>query len=344
MDLTPQNEFECVHLDITDELLSNAKIIAYMCDQQLNTPEGQLQPYEPKKFPEKAVVVVLPVDDSQFEIFFDTNEKKWDSAFVANGKFGKLSPDQFEQFFKTGFFKNLVETLHKRWPDSDPFYAELLEGLDNKEMRIGMRDVDIERFNECESRIDEVNQANKRKDLANQDTTGDGKRDYSGSGRKIIHFGDMGVVSKSGLYFCWPRHGKEFKWNSWKDWTKIRPFARMTFVHSGREYMISLSLFDEEFDNRGFRGADLTWTPPLAWLTPEECKEVMNLTMVQKFLRQCMHKVHTYLSLSPQEVYERIDKPERVTIKEIEKTQRVIRHVVNIVFKKHQADNYRFDK
>lgn len=107
--------------------------------------------------------------------------------------------------------------------------------------------------------------------MANQDVTGDGKRDYSGSGRKIITFGDMGVKSNSGMYFCWPRRGKEFKWNTWSDWTKIKPFARMTFVYNGRKYMISLSLSDEDLDNRGFRGADLTWTPPLAWLTPSEC-------------------------------------------------------------------------
>jgi hypothetical protein len=39
--------------------------------------------------------------------------------------------------------------------------------------------------------------------------------------------------------------------------------------------MISLSLFDEEFENRGFRGADTQWTPPLAWLTHEECSQVL---------------------------------------------------------------------
>jgi hypothetical protein len=81
----------------------------------------------------------------------------------------------------------------------------------------------------------------------------------------------MGVNGKSGEYFCWPRKGKEFKWNSWKDWKKIKPFAKMYFKHNGRRYMISISLFDEQFDHRGFRGADVDWTPPFAWTTPEEC-------------------------------------------------------------------------
>jgi hypothetical protein len=80
----------------------------------------------------------------------------------------------------------------------------------------------------------------------------------------------MGVSSKGAEYYCWPRKGKEFKWNSWKDWKKLKPFAKMIFKHNGRKYMISLSLFDENFDHRGFRGADIEWKPPFAWTTPDE--------------------------------------------------------------------------
>nr|DAF73094.1 MAG TPA: hypothetical protein [Caudoviricetes sp.] len=97
----------------------------------------------------------------------------------------------------------------------------------------------------------------------------------------------MGVKGGSGRYYCWPRKGKEFKWNSWKDWRKLKPFCKMTFSHNGRQYMISLSLFDEQFENRGFRGADTKWTPPLAWLTHEECSQVLQLSIVRKFLKQC---------------------------------------------------------
>ena len=158
-----------------------------------------------------------------------------------------------------------------------------------------------------------------------------------------MHFSDLGVSSKSGKYFCWPRQGKEFKWNSWKDWKKIKPFAKMYFKHNGREYMISLSLFDENFDHRGFRGADVDWTPPFAWVTPAECDEIMQLSIVRKFLKQCLKRVKPYLEMTPEEVYAKIDKPERVDIKEIEKTMRVMKHVVKTVFKEQQADDYRYD-
>lgn len=117
--------------------------------------------------------------------------------------------------------------------------------------------------------------------LANKDTTGDGKRDYTGSGRMIVQFGNNGVSTKSAKFFCWPRPGKEFKWNSWKDWRKIRPFCKMQFKYNNRTYMISLTkLVDEEFDNRGFRGADVEWRPPFAWLSPEEVRQCLQLSLV----------------------------------------------------------------
>ena len=128
----------------------------------------------------------------------------------------------------------------------------------------------------------------------------------------------MGVNGKSGEYFCWPRKGKEFKWNSWKDWKKLKPFAKMYFKHNGRKYMISLSLFDEQFDHRGFR---------------DECDEIMQLSIVRKFLRQCIKRVRPYADMDPEEVMKKIDKPERITVKEIEKTQRVIKHVLKTAFK-----------
>lgn len=46
----------------------------------------------------------------------------------------------------------------------------------------------------------------------------------------------------------------------------------------------------------------------------------MHLSAVRKFLRQCKKRVKKYLEMTPEEVLEKIDKPERVDIKEIEKT------------------------
>lgn len=47
--------------------------------------------------------------------------------------------------------------------------------------------------------------------------------------------------------------------------------------------------------------------------------------------------------MTPEEVLQKIDKPEKVTIEEIEKTQKVIKHVMKVAFKEKQADNYKYD-
>lgn len=265
--------------------------------------------------------------------------KSWNSSFILDGHVAKLTPEQLDEFFSTKFYAKLVNKLSKIWPTSDLQYANLFlavtscvtsTAISDKELKLGCK-------------LNEVDQPGKRKHLANMDVDGDNKRDYAGSGRKIVHFSDMGVNANSGRYFCWPRKGKEFKWNSWKDWKKIRPFAKMEFKHNGRKYMISCSLFDENFDHRGFRGADVQWTPPFAWMTPEECDQIMKLSIVRKFLKHCIKRVKGYVSMKPEEIMAKIDKPERVTIKEIEKTIRVIKHVMSSAFNDQQADDYKFD-
>jgi len=44
------------------------------------------------------------------------------------------------------------------------------------------------------------------------------------------------------------------------------------------------------------------------------------LSIVKKFLKQCIKRVKPYIEMDPEEVLKKIDKPERVDIKEIEKT------------------------
>lgn len=188
----------------------------------------------------------------------------------------------------------MIDALDSRWPTEDPTYSKLFDAVQSRKMRSEMTSADIEEYCEYQGRLDEVDQPGKRVDLANKDVTGDGVRDYTSSGRKILSFTDMGVKGGSAMCYCWPKQGKEFHWHTWKDWTKQAPFCRMTFMYNGRKYMISLSLFDENFDNRGFRGADLDWTPPLAWLTPSECSEVMQLSVVRKFIKGCRARVKQY--------------------------------------------------
>lgn len=334
----PIDILECISIDIDDEMLQDAKIAAYMSGQVLENPYGKMKPYNPKSFPDKAVVVQFEHDGTKFQIYLDTRENAWNSFFIKDGHVAKLSPEQLDSFFSTQFYAKLVDALSRRWPTKDQTYAALWQGVMDCDCSTSIFENELE-----QEALLEVDQPGKRKDLANQDVDNDNKRDYAGSGRKIVHFSDMGVSSKSGKYFCWPRKGKEFKWNSWKDWKKIKPFAKMYFKHNGRKYMISLSLFDENFDHRGFRGADVDWTPPFAWVTPSECDEIMKLSIVRKFLKQCLKRVKPYLDMTPEEVLAKIDKPERVTIDEIEKTMRVMRHVVKTVFKEQQADDYKYD-
>lgn len=328
---------QCIKINITDKMLADAQIAAYMSNQTMKTLGGKVKPYAPKSFPEKAVVVQFNYGSIPIQIYLDTKAKAWNSSFVVDGHIAKLSPEQLDAFFSTKFYARLVDKLAKNWPTSDPQYGDLYTAVMHCRSSIAIREDETDGT----IAIDEVDQPGKKKHLANKDVDGDNKRDYAGSGRRIVHFSDYGVKNGSGEYFCWPRKGKEFKWNSWKDWTKIRPFAKMYFVHNGRKYMISLSLFDERFDHRGFRGADVDWTPPFAWTTPEECDEIMQLSIVRKFLKQCIARVKPYMDMAPDEVMKKIDKPERVTLKEIEKTQRVIRRVVKKVFKEHQVDDYK---
>ena len=339
--------FECFPVNIDDNLLSRAKIAVWMFNQQLETPKGEKKPFAPKAFPDKAIDILIDSSDDgkidQLEIYFDPEKMVWNSRIVKDGRFGKLSDEQLDRFFQTNFYKRMVAAIEKKWPLSDPHYGEMFQAIKSMDIGFDISDEEMEEMNELESRLEEVDQTEKKPELANKDTSGDGKRDYSGTGRKIQNFSDMGVKGGSGRYFCWPRPGKEFKWNTWKDWHKLKPFCKMTFVHNGRKYMISLSLFDEEFDNRGFRGADTQWTPPLAWLTHEECSQVLQLTIVKRFLKQCQKRVKEYLDMNPEEVYEKIDKKERVTPKEIEKTQRVIKHCIKVAFRDRQADNYHYD-
>lgn len=337
--------FECFPIQIDDQLLSKARVAAWMFNQQLETPEGKKKPFAPKSFPERAIdiIVKLGSDKDLLEIYLDPGTMTWNSKIIKDGRFGKLTPEQLDQFFKTEFYKKMVESLSKKWPLTDPKYGKLFQAVKRMDVSTEISEEELEELNELESSLDEVDQTEKKPELANKDTTGDGKRDYSGTGRKIQNFSDMGVKGGSGKYFCWPRPGKEFKWNTWKDWHKLKPFCKMSFIHNGRTYMISLSLFDEEFDNRGFRGADTQWTPPLAWLTHEECSQVLQLSIVKKFLKQCQKRVKEYIDMKPEDVMKKIDKPERVDVKEIEKTQRVIKHCINVAFREKQADNYKYE-
>ena len=331
---------ECIHIDIDDDMLKDAKIASYMANQTMETLNGKVKPYAYKSFPTKAIVIQFQYGTIPIQIYLDTDKKCWNSCFVNNGHIAKLTPEQLDDFFTTNFYARLVDALAKIWPTTDKMFAELYEAVMKCKSSTSISEEEMLQNMKLNEVID---QPNKDVRKANKDVDDDGKRDYAGSGRKIVRFSDMGVSRKSAEYFCWPRKGKEYKWNSWKEWKKLKPFAKMYFKHNGRKYMISLSLFDENFDHRGFRGADTDWEPPFAWVTPEECEQIMNLTIVKKFLKQCVKRVKSFIDQDPEDIYKKIDKPERLTVKDIEKTIRIIKHVLRTAFKEHQADDYKYE-
>ena len=337
---------QCIDIQINDDMLKNAKIASYFGNQTFETSTGKKKPYQPKTFPNKAIIVQFEHNDMPIEIYLDAQEYAWNSRLAIDGEIGKLSPEQLDDFFATNFYAKLIDTIAKRWPTTDPNYSKLYQAMMNCISTTRILDDELNSVSQqCDDlkEDDTFNQPHKRSDLANKDVNADRKRDYTGSGRKIVHFSDMGVSSKGAEYFCWPRKGKEFKWNTWKDWKKLKPFAKMYFKHNGRKYMISLSLFDENFEHRGFRGADVEWKPPFAWTTPEEANQIMKLSIVRKFLKQCVKRVNEYIKMPVEEIYEKIDKKDRIDVKEIEKTIRVIKHVLRVAFKEQQADDYKYD-
>ena len=117
---TSQNILECVDITIDDDMLANSKIAAYMSNQVIENPYGKMKPYNPKSFPDKAVVVQFEKDGTQFQIYLDSKDKKWNSFFIQDGHVAKLSPEQLDSFFATKFYARLVDALSKKWPTKDP--------------------------------------------------------------------------------------------------------------------------------------------------------------------------------------------------------------------------------
>lgn len=64
MSYEPLDSNECIHLDLTDDLLAKSKIACYMFNQEFENSEGKDKPFTPKAFPGKAVVICIPVDSN----------------------------------------------------------------------------------------------------------------------------------------------------------------------------------------------------------------------------------------------------------------------------------------
>lgn len=316
------DETENIHLNIDDTVLANAKLQAYNVGQQVKDEQGKQVPVNPKKFPAKAVDVIFPAQDLLVEVYLDTNEKKWSSAFFKDGVKCQLSPDQMGQFFESEFYTKLANALKNKWPLTDELYGSLYEGIQNKELLIDCGEETVE-----EADDDKSKPAAKR----------------TKSGRKIMNFNDNGVKYKSTVFTCWPQAGKEFRWSQWRDWTKIKPLCRMRLEYANdHQYTMSINVIGKLYQHRGFKVCDITQQPPVQWLTKDETLDFMKLSIVDKFTRFCANRIHEYANMDPEEVFKKINAPDKITVDEISKTQSMIRKTLNEIIKKQQADDYKW--
>lgn len=320
------DETEQIQLDITDDLLSNAKIMAYNTGMTSTNMSDKKVPVAPKNFPKKAVDIVFPVQELLVEVFLNTDTKKWDSNINFEGRNLKLSLEQMGQFFTTNFYNKLVSKLQKSWPLTDKLYGNLFEGITNKEMEINPDPTISE---------DETTSSSSSSEK-------DEERKFTASGRKIVHFSDINVNLQDAKFYCWPNKNKLYNWSTWKDWKKIKPLCRIRFKHGKYVYGFSLSTVKDGYKNRGFRGYNLILEPKLQWLTKEENEQVIKLSIVNKFIQHCIKQISEALEHKPEEIYEKINNPEKITVEEIALTQNIVRKTLNEIIKKRQVDSFKW--
>ena len=69
---------------------------------------------------------------------------------------------------------------------------------------------------------------------------------------------------------------------------------------------------------------------------------IMKLSIVRKFIKYCIEKVDEDLKYSPEEIYQKINNPEKITIDEIRATQDILRRTLNKTLKKHKIDTFKW--
>lgn len=120
----------------------------------------------------------------------------------------------------------------------------------------------------------------------------------------------------------------------------------MSFIYNDIPYGLSLSTLGDEksYKLRGFRGYSLDPTlPPVQWLTKEENESLLKLSIVEKFIKHCINKITEYISQKPEEIYKKINAPDKIELNEIIKTQQCIRNTLNEVIKLRKIDTFRWN-
>ena len=318
-----------IHLD--DQTISDSEIGIVAYNMQVSEEDGtDEKPYTPKNYPDKAVDVVFGLKNGDtVEIFLDTDGVEWDSR--VNGT-EKLTPLQMQEFFRTAFCKKMCSRLFELWPESDPFFSKLLSGVREKKVNY----LPVEPVAEGgEFRKGNIDKSRSRgKNAA-------GEQIYTNSGRKIVSFSDFGIKhTEDEGFYCFPEIGKEFKWSQWADWKKNSLCARCRFTHNDYTYGLSLTMFEEDDDNRGFRSYNLDLNPKLQYCTPIETNEMLsNLTLVNRFLRKCLQILNKYMEMPSEEIFRKVGKPDKCTLEDIKKTKKVIRNTMKAIREK-RADTF----
>lgn len=125
---------------INDDMLKSAKLAAYNTGTVVLRNEDESVPYNPKKFPDKAIDIVFSVKLCRVEIYLDTELKVWCSKCMIPGTPTPkcLSTFQMLSFFKTMFYHRLISKLTKTWPLSDNFYKTLYKAVKYRHLNAGI--------------------------------------------------------------------------------------------------------------------------------------------------------------------------------------------------------------
>ena len=337
-DLSPKGLLEGIDIALDDSFLGENDFI--INGYGLHSGEIPVKPTNPKNDPTRAITFRFDVDGSVIEVFFDPERMVWNSTVDYNNTKTRLSPDQVGRFLGTDFFTRFSDKLEKVWPMEDPFYTRLLQGIRKREVDVYPQN-DKEKVDEDgEFRSGNIDiEKSREKNAA-------GEQIRTNSGRKIVHFSDFSLTKKNETrYFCWPEKGKEFKYSQWNLSTKIFEdkatpmFIRMSFWHGMYEYGLNLGLRENISDNRGFFSYNLTLQPPVQWCTPLETNDMLTLSNVQHFLRNCRKRIERFIAFSSKEIYDRINNPSHITLDQIEDTIHIIKQNLDIL-RNPRADTY----
>lgn len=318
-------EFNSCNACLDDDALMNSKMFVYCNDQQKKNVAGKIKPYNPKSFPKKAIDIKFEQDGNNIDVYFNTFDKCWDSEVkTQNGETVKLSPEQMSNFFKSNFYELMLRRIGTKWPLTDKFFKELFLGIRNREMKVG---------SELEPNVvDEKKTPGEMK-----------KKGMSPSGRRFVKFSDTNVNVDDSEFYCWPPEGKEFSWSTWKNWHTQRPFAKIIFNHNGTNYGVTTSLYDENFEDRGWRAfdADFLEGNGIAWLSKDESNKIRDLSIFQKFTKQCVKRIKKYISMDNDEILKKINRPDKIDEVHLMKTKRIIKKVLENI-KNMQFDNFKW--